>query len=148
VSSEDITPRRDWDLARDGDLDGRYVELRKVVVKNGPSAGQVKLVLDLHVGLNDELVSLFPGTVALRQLREELERRAAADFEPGERIKIARGEKRQGVNGSYWVDQIWFEHAAPKPSAADLLRVEEQADFASGEPQLLLEGGSEDETPF
>ena len=51
--------RRDWNWDTDGDLDGLYVETRSVTIKNGPSAGQEKLVFDFHVGVNDEPVSAW-----------------------------------------------------------------------------------------
>jgi hypothetical protein len=137
TSTQPSETRRDWDFQRDGALDGLYVELRQVMVKSGPSAGKRKVVLDLHVGLEDELVSVFPSTVALRKLREELARRGTTDFEPDERLKIARpGAKKQGPNGGYWDDDVWFEHAAPKPTAAEMLGASDEPASSDERPEF------------
>lgn len=124
--------RRDWDWERDGDLDGMYVETRLVHVKNGPSAGQVKPVLDFHVGIEDELITVWPPAVLRRQFREELQLRNKLDFEPGERFQVSPKGKKDGPNGPYWdfADTL-FEFAAPKPSAAAMLGAGE--DSSEGE---------------
>ncbi len=58
-----MSDRRDWNWDTDGALEGIYVETREVAIKNSPSAGHWKLVFDLHVGLEDELVSVFETAV-------------------------------------------------------------------------------------
>jgi hypothetical protein len=118
------TARRDWNWADDGDLDGHYVETRQATVKKGPSAGKTKLVLDFHVGLDDELVSVWETTVIRSKFKAELKARGAADFEPGERIEIRPLKWREGPNGPYRDFDVWFEYAAPKPTAAELLDVD------------------------
>jgi hypothetical protein len=128
VSNETDAKRRDWNWEQDGILDGLYVETRLVHIKSGPSAGQSKAVLDFHVGLEDELVTVWPTTVLKRMLAEELEARRKGDFERGERIRIVPLGKKVGPNGEYR-DFGWpeFEFAAPRPSAAQLLGVEPSA---------------------
>ena len=70
--NEATEERRDWSWKHDGALDGMYVETRMVRVKNGPSAGKAKAVLDFHVGPDDELVTAWPTTVVRNHLRREL----------------------------------------------------------------------------
>jgi hypothetical protein len=116
------TQFRDWDWEQDGALDGMYVETRLVHVKNGPSAGQVKPVVDFHVGVDDELVTVWLPTVLRRMFREELQLRRKSDFEAGERIKVTPRGKRRGPNGSYWdFEDPIFEFPAPRPTAATML---------------------------
>jgi hypothetical protein len=89
LSAEATTSnRRDWNWDSDGKLEGLYVETRQVTIKNGPSAGKSKLIFDFHVGLEDERVSVWEATVLRSKFREELTRRGAFDFDPGERITI------------------------------------------------------------
>jgi hypothetical protein len=111
--------RRDWNWDRDGKLVGLYVETRQVTVRSGPSAGQEKLVFDFHVGLDDELVSVWETTVLRSKFRQELRARRKPDFEPGEQFTITPTGKK-GEN-SYRDFDVEFEHAAPKPTALDLL---------------------------
>jgi hypothetical protein len=112
--------RRDWDFGKDGPLEGLYVETREVLVANGPSAGRTKLVFDFHVGVDEETVSVWESTVLRRKMAAELRRRNASDFEPGERIKIARSDSL--IDGRYWdFPVVEFEHAAPKKTTAELL---------------------------
>jgi hypothetical protein len=122
----ETSTRRDWNLDVDGELDGLYVETRAVTIKNGPSAGQTKAVLDLHVGIDDELVTLWPSTVARRKLADELGRRGHTDFEPGERLRFTRKGKKQGANGPYNDDDVWFENASPAPTAAAMLGADQE----------------------
>ena len=146
---ETITERRDWDFAADGELDGMYVETRSVTIKNGPSAGQTKTVVDFHVGPDDELVTVWPPTVLKRMFREELKRRGKSDFEPGERMLIRPKGKRTGPNGPYWdFENVEFEHAAPKPSAVDLFRNEPQDEDAPALPAGEPATSADDDIPF
>ncbi len=132
--------RRDWDWETDGTLDHVYIETRLVHIRNGPSAGQTKPVLDFHGGGGDEIVTVWPPTVLRRMLRQELERRGKPDFEPGERIKVTPTGKRSGPNGQYWdFDEPEFEFAAPKPSAAALLGDEVGDVFGDEQTELALE---------
>jgi hypothetical protein len=114
---------RDWDWDKDGELEGLYVETRQVNVAVGPSAGMTKLVFDFHVGLNDELVTAWETDVLKKKLREELQRRGKPEFEPGERITISPEGMKRSRDGqrSYRDFRVAFEHAAPKPSTAELL---------------------------
>ena len=131
----EASERRDWHFDSDGALDGLYVETRAVTIKNGPSAGTTKPVLDFHVGLDDETVTVWPPAVLRRHFRDELRRRGKADFEPGERIRVTPKGKRDGANGPYWdFEPTWFEHAAPKPSAAQLLDAGGDEPEAAGPP--------------
>jgi hypothetical protein len=119
------TKRRDWNWESDGELEGHYVETRQVVINNGPSAGQTKLVFDFHVGLEDEAVSVFETAVLRSKLSKELKARRKTDFEPGELMTITPAGWKEGANGKYRDFDVEFEHAAPKPSAAELLADDE-----------------------
>jgi hypothetical protein len=113
---------RDWDWSKDGELEGLYVETRLVNVANGPSAGERKVVFDFHVGLEDELVSVWETSVLNSKFREELTARGKPDFEAGERFLITpKGTKQSAAGNTYRDFEVEFEHAAPKPSTADLL---------------------------
>jgi hypothetical protein len=125
MSVTEDTARRDWNWDTDGALDGMYVETREVSIKNGPSAGQTKLVFDFHIGLEDELVSAFETAVLRSKFRIELKARRASDFEPGERMKITPLGMKESANGKYRDFDVWYEHAAPKKSAAELLAGDE-----------------------
>jgi len=116
-----VQQRTDWDWDRDGELQGLYVETRQVTIKNGPSAGKTKLVFDFHVGVDDDTVSVWETTVIRSKFAAELKARGASDFEPGERIKLTPLDWKESANGKYRDFAVWFEHAAPKPTAADLL---------------------------
>jgi hypothetical protein len=140
LSAEATTSnRRDWNWDSDGELAGHYVETRQVMIKNGPSAGQSKLIFDFHVGLEDELVSVWEATVLRSKFREELTRRGAFDFDPGERITITPLGMKEGANGTYRDFAVDFEHAAPKPTTAQLL-----ADTGGDEPGSF----TDDDIPF
>jgi hypothetical protein len=115
------TKRRDWDWDADGTLEGMYVETRPVVVRSGPSAGREKVVFDLHVGIDDELVSVWETTVLKSKFAHELRERRKPDFEPGERIVIEPLGMKSGAKGPYGDFAVEFDHAAPKRTAADLL---------------------------
>jgi hypothetical protein len=129
---------RDWDWEKDGELEGLYVETRLVNVANGPSAGERKVVFDFHVGLEDELVTVWETSVLNSKLAEELSARGKPDFEPGERFLITPKGTKQSAGGNTYRDfRVTFEHAAPKPSTADLLA---QREAEKPEPQ--------DDAPF
>jgi hypothetical protein len=121
LSQSTTDTRRDWSWDSDGALEGRYVSTREVSVKNGPSAGQSKLVFDFHVGLDDELVSVWETTVVRSNFGRELSARGKADFEPGELMTITPTGEKEGKNGTYRDFSITYEFAAPKKSAAQLL---------------------------
>jgi hypothetical protein len=116
--------RRDWNWDNDGALGGMYVETREVTVKNGPSAGQTKLVFDFHVGPEDELVSVWGTTVLCSKLAHELRARRKPDFELGERFTITPTAWKESGNGKYRDFDVDFEYPAPKRSAAEMLRVD------------------------
>ena len=135
------TERRDWRWDEDGELDGLYVETRAVVVKSGPSAGREKVVFDFHIGLDDELVSVWETAVLKSKFAAELKARQASDFQPGERMKLTPAGMKASANGQYRDFDTWFEHAAPKRSAAELLAEPGTRD----EPE---DGGVDDDIPF
>jgi hypothetical protein len=117
---------RDWDWESDGKLEGLYVEMRVVNVANGPSAGERKLVIDFHVGPDDELVSVWETSVLNSKFREELKARGKSDFEPGERFVITpKGTKTSAAGNTYRDFGVVFEHAAPKLTATELLEQRE-----------------------
>lgn len=126
MSQSTTTERRDWNWDRDGELEGLYVEMRSVVVRNGPSAGKEKIVVDFHVGLGDEPVSVWETAVLRSKFGQELRARRASDFQPGERIKITPLGKKESANGTYRDFAVEFEHAAPKRTAAELLADESE----------------------
>ena len=112
--------RRDWKWDDDGELDAMYRELREVTIRNGPSAGQTKLVFDFEL-LDGETVSVFETAVLRSKFAAELRARRKPDCGPGERIKIKPLGYRESANGKYRDFDVWFENAAPKRSAAELL---------------------------
>ncbi len=118
--NDNTDTRRDWKWDDDGELDGQYLELREVVVRNGPSAGQTKLVFDFEL-LDGETVSVWEAKVLRSKLAAELRARRKPDFEPGERIKLTPLGMKESANGKYRDFEVWFEHAAPKRSVAELL---------------------------
>jgi hypothetical protein len=129
--------RRDWRWDEDGELDAQYLALREVSVRNGPSAGRTKLVFDFEA-LGGETVSVWETTVLRSKFAAELRARRKPDFEAGERIKVAPLGYKESANGKYRDFDVWFEHGAPKRSAADLL----VADDGAGEGQAW------DDVPF
>jgi hypothetical protein len=113
---------RDWNWDADGVLEGLYVETRVVNVANGPSAGERKLVFDFHVGLEDELISVWETSVLNSKFGQELRARGKSDFEPGERFVITPKSTKTSAAGNTYRDfAVVFEHAAPKLTAAALL---------------------------
>jgi hypothetical protein len=135
------TTRRDWNWDVDGELDGMYVAIREVTIKNGPSAGQSKLVFDFHFGLEDELVSVWETAVIRSEFDKELKARRKPDFEPGERITITPKGFKEGQNGKYRAFEFTFEHAAPKRSAAELLASRDEPDAPDDVPRATAGGG-------
>jgi hypothetical protein len=122
ATSEREQAYRDWSWDSDGRLEGLYVETRVVNVANGPSAGQQKIVFDFHVGIEDELVSVWETSVLNSKFAEELKARGKPDFEAGEHFLITpKGTKQSASGNSYRDFDVQFEHAAPKPTPAELL---------------------------
>ena len=93
--------------------------------RNGPSAGESKLVFDFHVGVDDKAVSVWETAVLRSKFRDELKRRGKPDFEAG--VTITPTGKKTSTNGTYRDFDVTFEHAAPRPTAADLLNAEAAA---------------------
>ena len=122
------TDRRDWSWDNDGALDGMYVETRSVAIRNGPSAGKSKLLFDFHLSADDSSVSVWETAVLRSKFREELKRRGKPEFEAGERIVITPTGTKEGVNGTYRDFAIEFEFAAPKPTTAELLGMDDEPD--------------------
>jgi hypothetical protein len=137
---ETNTERRDWRWDEDGPLDAQYLELREITVRNGPSAGQTKLVFDFEI-LDGETVSVWETAVLRSKFAAELRARRKPDFEPGERIKVTPLEWKESANGKYRDFTVWFEHAAPKRTAADLLGDD-------GDSDSDQEGHAWDDVPF
>jgi hypothetical protein len=140
VSQSTTTERRDWNWERDGAFEGHYVETREVVVKNGPSAGQAKIVFDFHVGLDDEAVSVWETAVLRSKFAAELRARRKADFELGERITITPAGMKESANGKYRDFAVSFQHQAPKRTAAELLE-------ADGNDDALVDSDPAPEVP-
>jgi hypothetical protein len=147
-----IGERRDWNWDDDGTLDGMYVETRQVTVKNGPSAGQTKLVFDFHVGSDDERVSAFETTVLRSKFARELHARGRGDFELGERITIEPLGWKESGNGKYRDFDVDFEHAAPRRSTAELLgaNAEQAPPLDDGETDAIAasQAARADDIPF
>ena len=122
---------RTWDWA-DGELVGRYREIREVVTADGPRA-----LVELELADTGEVVTVWlSSSVLRRRFADELRLRAqqgASDFEPGELVTITRGtEKRTSANGfAYWPFTVVFASAA-KRSAADVL-LDHEHDETGGE---------------
>jgi hypothetical protein len=125
---------RSWDWAVDGELYGAYRELRVVETKLGP-----RPLVELKLVDSGEVVTVWLTAAVLhRKFAEELTRRltqGAEDFQPGEKIRIRRGEKRpaQSGNGSYWPFQVEFEFAAKLSAKEILLAEEEDGEQAGGD---------------
>jgi hypothetical protein len=134
---------RIWKWDQDGTLEGLYVCGREVHVSQGPSAGKTKLTWGFHVGLEDELVTVFETAVLVSEFAKELALRGKPDFEPGERITIKPGAKRPTRNGqnTYRPLEISYEHAAPQPTMAERLVAR-----ARSEPDP--EPNGDDDLPF
>jgi hypothetical protein len=123
---------RDWKWDSDGELHGRYVETRLCRIKTGPSAGQEKLRFEFHAVADDESIGVWESAVLRSKLAEELRLRrkldpTKGDFEPGEEMRIKpRGKVRNAAGDATYLDfePIIFEHAAPRPTTADLLGAE------------------------
>jgi len=73
-------------------------------------------------------------TAVVAKFRDELRRRRARSFEPGERITIQRGEakKTSGSGRNYWPFQTRF-HDAPQMDDADVLELDGELDVATVE---------------
>lgn len=141
MSNNTAGDRRDWNWDRDGALEGgHYVATREVTIRNGPSAGQEKLIFDFHVGLEDEEVSVWETAVLRSRFLAELRTRGKPDFEPGERITIRPLGKREGANGAYMDFEVEFEHAAPRRSAVELLSAGAPARDDEGFPSAPSRG--------
>lgn len=126
---------RDWDWDKDGALEGLYIESRVVNVANGPSAGERKVVFDFHVGLEEELVTVWETSVLNSKFSQELKARGRPDFEPGERFVITpKGTKTSAAGHGYRDFGVVFEHAAPKLTAAELL-AQREAEKPESEPE-------------
>ena len=136
---------RTWNWDEDGDLDGRYVEMRSVTIKNGPSVGQSKLLFDFHLTDTDESVSVWETAVLRSKFRRELKARRKPDFEPGEQMVIRPTDWKEGPNGKYRNFEVEFERAAPKPTAADLLGTDKSTDEPDdvGDGNVALEPNEE-----
>ena len=131
---------RAWLWDEDGDaVAGRFCELGEAPTANGTTP-----VLTLEVAGERRSVFVFHQTLASK-LREELERRGARDFEPGERIEITRGGWKDSANGRrYRLYTVRFPDRANR-SAREILG----AVAASDEEQARLPGVSpDDDVPF
>jgi hypothetical protein len=112
---------RTWRFEHDGELDGRFREIREVTTADGPRA-----LVELELVDGSEVVTLWLAAEALRRrFADELRlrvRSGASDFDPGERIRIRRGDaKRTSASGrDYWPFEVTFENAARR-TAADVL---------------------------
>ena len=146
------TTRRDWDWSSDGALEGLYVETRSSHDQERPVGRQDEARARLpHRPRGRDGHGLAPA-VLKRHFREELQRRGKANFEPGERIRVTPKGKREGENGAYWdFEPTWFEHAAPKPTAAELLDAGSDDALATASPPANGDEGiaaGDDDIPF
>jgi hypothetical protein len=120
-----------WRWDDDGDrIQGHYVETTSANTSYGTSA-VVKLEL-----AGGEQRSVWLLQTALREkFAQELKRRQADDFEPGELITIQRGEERESAAGRRYRSFSVVFKDAPRQSAARILGV---ATPAPGETPLRL----------
>jgi len=108
---------RTWDFAVDGVLDGRLLTLTQVQTGNGPAP---KGTFELDDG--EQVDVWLSATVLKNRLVEELNAREADEFEPNERIRIARGAKGISSAGNeFWNFDVSFEHGAGPMTARSVL---------------------------
>jgi hypothetical protein len=139
----------------------RAGSIKKVVVRDGDGHDVEKVLAEFNLAETDELVTLWISdyTVLLNRFRDELRRRSAVgktDFEDGELIEIEMGlEKKTPRNGgkTYYPFTITFEHAAPGPSAADVLLGDDSTAAVNGDgptdqPEASPAEPRDDDIPF
>jgi hypothetical protein len=122
-SQETLTHDQDSDFPRSWrwDEDGLRIEGSYVRMDEGPSEYGRRAICVLNVGGEERSLWLTQEALISR-FRDELERRLATDFSPGERIIVERGaEKKESANGrAYWPFKTRFLDA-PRRAASDLL---------------------------
>ena len=123
---------RDFNHKTDGKrYAGRYRQLRKAAVAdyNDPAKKVEKFILEGDLADTGETVSYWLGADGklVSRFREELERRVKAgesDYRPAELIVIEQSDEQRPSRTSgnpMWDYAVEFEHAAPPPTASDLL---------------------------
>jgi hypothetical protein len=124
-SQETLTQDHDSDFPRTWrfDDDGLRVAGTYVRMDEGPSEYGRKAICVLLV--DGEERSLWLSQEALvSKFRDELERRTAGDFSPGEHVVVERAaEKKQSANGrAYWPFKVLFPDAPRRPASEILSR--------------------------
>jgi hypothetical protein len=121
------SPPRSWRFGTGKDADGNTIRGEYVATESGFSRYSDEpvpiLVLD---NVDGERRAVWCNDTALRnKVRDELARRGADDFVPGERVVIARSdEKKQSAAGnSYWYYRVVWPDA-PRRTAADVFGVQ------------------------
>lgn len=122
-SQETLTQDRDSDFPRTWrfDEDGLRIAGTYVRMDEGPSEYGRKAICVLLVD-NEERSLWLAQEALISKFRDELERRAQADFNPGEHVTVERAaEKKESANGrKYWPFRVSFPDA-PKRSASEIL---------------------------
>jgi hypothetical protein len=112
-----------WLWETDGAAEGVFVRMDA-----GPTAFGRRPIVVLEVAGVER--SVWVNTAALRsKLVEELRRRKARDFNPGERVLIRRGaeKKTSAADRDYWPFFVNFPDA-PGSDAAGMLGADDQED--------------------
>jgi len=126
-----------WKFDEDGNsVTGTYLRMDEGTTSYG---SKPIVVLDV----DGEERSVWLSQTALRsKFADELARRHASDFDPGERISISRAkEKKTAASGhAYWPFTVIF-HNAPKRDAASILGIDEDDATADDD-------GEDDGIPF
>lgn len=118
-----------WTWSSDGSpLDGAYVRITEgMTPEYGP-----KPILVLQVGNEERSLRIFE-TALREKLASELERRGEAEFEPGERIVVSRGEEKAVSEAGrvYWPVTAVFPDAL-HGTAASILGAAVRDDSSAG----------------
>jgi hypothetical protein len=131
-----------WDWAADGAAEGTFLRMEE-----GPTAFGRRPIIILEIGGVER--SIWINAEAIRnKLADELERRKARDFTPGERVEIRRGaeKKTSAADRQYWPFRVDFPDA-PKSDAAGLLGLDSDDDNDDDEP-LPPAAKLDDDLPF
>jgi hypothetical protein len=113
-----------WNFDEHGlELVGEYVR-----TDEGPTSYGQRAIIILDVE-GEERALWLTQTALVNQFADELTRRRARDFEPGERITVTRAaEKKTSASGNdYWPFRVTF-HDAPHRDAAAILGANVSAD--------------------
>lgn len=152
----DSTFPRDYKPAKDGDVEGKFVELRRATVADFKTGKPVeKALVELELDDGELLTVWMDGVIKSKfaeELRARIEQRGATTFEPGERIAIHYKGMRVSRTGTKYHDfDPDFEFGVPKRSAADVLLDSSKSDESeepNGDDPESDEPEEDDSIPF